>query len=54
MDRNTVEKMMEYERVKLLKMEDEIKKIIVGQDHVIAASETIIRSRAGLSDPTVR
>ncbi len=48
-----VEKMMEYEREKLLKIEDELKKSIVGQDHVLSAiSKTIIRSRAGLSDPT--
>ena len=46
-----VEKMMEYERLKLLKIEDELKKSIVGQDHVLSAiSKTIIRSRAGLSD----
>ena len=30
-----VEKMMEYERVKLLKIESELKKSIVGQDHVL-------------------
>ena len=48
-----VEKMMEYERVKLLKIEAELKKSIVGQDHVLSAiSKTIIRSRAGLSDPS--
>ena len=48
-----VEKMMEYERVKLLKIENELKKFIVGQDHVLSAiSKTIIRSRAGLSDPS--
>ena len=48
-----VEKMMEYERTKLLKIEDELKKSIVGQDHVLSAiSKTIIRSRAGLSDPS--
>ena len=48
-----VEKMMEYERIKLLKIETELKKSIVGQDHVLSAiSKTIIRSRAGLSDPS--
>ena len=48
-----VEKMMEYERIKLLKIEAELKKSIVGQDHVLSAiSKTIIRSRAGLSDPS--
>ncbi len=46
-----LEKMMEFERIKLLKIEDELKKSIVGQDNVIKAiSKTIIRSRAGLSD----
>ncbi|MDA9973275.1 AAA family ATPase [Alphaproteobacteria bacterium] len=48
-----LEKMMEFERVKLLKIEDELKKSIIGQDFVIKAiSKTIIRSRAGLSDPS--
>ena len=48
-----LEKMMEYERLKLLKIEEELKKSIVGQDHVLSAiSKTIIRSRAGLSDPS--
>ena len=48
-----VEKMMEHERAKLLKIESELKKSIVGQDHVLSAiSKTIIRSRAGLSDPS--
>jgi len=46
-----VEKMLEAERSKLLKIEAELKKIIVGQDNVISAiSKTIIRSRAGLND----
>ena len=48
-----VEKMMEYERIKLLKIEAELKKSIVGQDHILSAiSKTIRRSRAGLSDPS--
>ncbi len=48
-----VEKMMEQERSKLLKIESELKKSIVGQNHVIEAiCKTIIRSRAGLSDPS--
>ncbi|MDC0456762.1 AAA family ATPase [Alphaproteobacteria bacterium] len=48
-----LEKMLEFERVKLLKIEDELKKSIIGQDIVInAISKTIIRSRAGLSDPS--
>ena len=48
-----LEKMLEAERSKLLKIEDELKKIIVGQDNVISKiSKTIIRSRAGLNDST--
>ena len=48
-----VEKMLELERAKLLKIEDELKKIIIGQDKVIShISKTIIRSRTGLSDPS--
>ncbi|MDC0093059.1 AAA family ATPase [Alphaproteobacteria bacterium] len=48
-----LEKMMEFERVKLLKIKDKLKSSIIGQDIVInAISKTIIRSRAGLSDPS--
>ena len=48
-----LEKMMEFERIKLINIKDELKKSIIGQDIVIdAISKTIIRSRAGLSDPT--
>jgi ATP-dependent Clp protease ATP-binding subunit ClpB len=48
-----LEKMMEFERIKLINIKDELKKSIIGQDIVIEAiSKTIIRSRAGLSDPT--
>ena len=48
-----VEKMMEYERTKLLNIEMELKKLIIGQDPVISAiSKTVVRSRVGLSDPT--
>ena len=47
-----VSKMMEGEQEKLLRMEDEIGKRVVGQlDAVIAVSNAIRRSRAGLSDP---
>ncbi len=47
-----VSKMLESEREKLLKMEDALKKRVVGQDHAVkAVSEAILRSRAGLSDP---
>ena len=48
-----LEKMMEFERIKLINIKDELKKSIIGQDIVIdSISKTIIRSRAGLSDPT--
>ena len=47
-----VSKMMQGEREKLLKMEDELHRRVVGQDEAIAAvSDAIRRSRAGLSDP---
>ncbi len=47
-----VSKMMEGERAKLLRMEDELHKRVVGQhEAVVAVSEAIRRSRAGLSDP---
>ncbi len=46
-----VSKMLESEREKLLKMEDIIKKRVVGQDYAVKlVSEAILRSRAGLSD----
>jgi ATP-dependent Clp protease ATP-binding subunit ClpB len=44
--------MMEGERDKLLRMEDELRHRVVGQDEAIkAVSNAIRRSRAGLSDP---
>ena len=47
-----VSKMMEGEQDKLLRMEEEIGKRVVGQqDAVTAVSNAIRRSRAGLSDP---
>ena len=47
-----VSRMMQGERDKLLNMEDELHKRVVGQDEaVVAVSEAIRRSRAGLSDP---
>jgi ATP-dependent Clp protease ATP-binding subunit ClpB len=47
-----VSKMMEGERDKLLRMEDDLHKRVVGQDEAIkAVSNAIRRSRAGLSDP---
>jgi ATP-dependent Clp protease ATP-binding subunit ClpB len=47
-----VAKMMEGEKEKLLRMEDVLRKRVVGQDDAVAAvSNAIRRSRAGLSDP---
>ena len=47
-----VAKMLEGEREKLLHMEENIHKRVVGQDEAIkAVSDAIRRSRAGLSDP---
>ncbi|HIQ14397.1 MAG TPA: AAA family ATPase, partial [Leucothrix sp.] len=47
-----VSKMLEGERDRLLRMEDEIRKQVIGQTEAIeAVSNAIRRSRAGLSDP---
>ncbi len=47
-----VSKMLEGEREKLLRMEDELHMRVVGQDEAVrAVSDAIRRSRAGLSDP---
>ena len=47
-----VSKMMEGERDKLLRMEEELSKRVIGQAEAIkAVSNAIRRSRAGLSDP---
>jgi len=47
-----VSKMMQGEREKLLHMEDDLHKRVVGQHEAISAvSDAIRRSRAGLSDP---
>ena len=47
-----VSRMMQGERAKLLQMEDELHKRVVGQhEAVVAVSEAIRRSRAGLGDP---
>ncbi|MDB5727775.1 MAG: clpB, partial [Noviherbaspirillum sp.] len=47
-----VSKMMQGEREKLLHMEEELHKRVVGQDEAIrAVSDAIRRSRAGLGDP---
>ncbi len=48
-----VNKMMQSEREKLLNLESELHKRVVGQDEAIeAVSNAIRRSRAGLQDPT--
>ncbi len=47
-----VSKMLEGERDKLLRMEEELNKRVVGQGEAVkAVSDAIRRSRAGLSDP---
>ena len=47
-----VSRMMQGEREKLLHIEDELHKRVVGQDEaIVAVSDAIRRSRAGLSDP---
>lgn len=47
-----VSKMLESEREKLLRLEEELHKRVVGQDEAIAAvADAIRRSRAGLQDP---
>jgi ATP-dependent Clp protease ATP-binding subunit ClpB len=47
-----VTKMLQSEREKLLHMEEELHKRVVGQDEAIAAlSDAVRRSRAGLQDP---
>src|SRR5450432_1372861 len=47
-----VSKMLQSERAKLLKLEDELHNRVVGQDEAImAVADAIRRSRAGLQDP---
>ena len=47
-----VSKMMQSEREKLLHLEDELHKRVIGQDEAISAvSDAVRRSRAGLQDP---
>ncbi len=47
-----VDKMLEGEREKLLKMEDELGRRVVGQDEALTAvSDAVRRARAGLNDP---
>ncbi len=46
-----VQKMLQSEREKLLRLEDELHKIVVGQEEAIeAVSDAVRRSRAGLQD----
>ena len=47
-----VSRMMQSEREKLLKLEDELHKRVIGQNEAISAvSDAVRRSRAGLQDP---
>jgi ATP-dependent Clp protease ATP-binding subunit ClpB len=47
-----VSRLMESEREKLLGMEDQLRKRVVGQDEALrAVADAVRRSRAGLSDP---
>jgi ATP-dependent Clp protease ATP-binding subunit ClpB len=47
-----VEKMLEGERAKLLKMEDQLRKRVVGQEEALeAVAKAVRRARAGLQDP---
>lgn len=48
-----IDKMLEGEREKLLRMEDELAKQVIGQGKAVqAVSKAVRRSRAGLQDPT--
>ncbi|WP_234732383.1 ATP-dependent chaperone ClpB [Acidocella facilis] len=47
-----VEKMLEGERAKLLRMEDDLRRRVVGQEAaLVAVSNAVRRARAGLQDP---
>jgi ATP-dependent Clp protease ATP-binding subunit ClpB len=47
-----VEKMLEGERAKLLRMEDELRRRVVGQEEALeAVAKAVRRARAGLQDP---
>lgn len=47
-----ISKLLESEKQKLLKLEDELHKRVIGQEKaVVAVSDAIRRSRSGLSDP---
>jgi ATP-dependent Clp protease ATP-binding subunit ClpB len=48
-----VEKMLEGERAKMLKMEDSLRKRVIGQEEaLVAVSNAVRRARAGLQDPS--
>jgi ATP-dependent Clp protease ATP-binding subunit ClpB len=48
-----VEKMLEGERAKLLRMEEELRRRVVGQEEALeAVSKAVRRARAGLQDPS--
>ena len=52
LDGNTGKKMLQSERDKLLHLEDELHKRVIGQDEAIeAVADAVRRSRAGLQDP---
>ncbi len=47
-----VDRMLEGEKAKLLRMEDELSKRVIGQQHAVHAVSTAVRrARAGLQDP---
>ncbi|MFP4027483.1 MAG: ATP-dependent chaperone ClpB [Candidatus Brocadiia bacterium] len=47
-----VQKMLESEKQKLLRMEDELRKRVIGQEEAVkSVSDTVRRARAGLQDP---
>jgi ATP-dependent Clp protease ATP-binding subunit ClpB len=47
-----VAKLVEAERAKLLELEGQLRKRVIGQDHALrAVADAVRRSRAGLSDP---
>ena len=48
-----VDKMLEGERAKLLRMEDELRRRVIGQEEALrAVSNAVRRARAGLQDPS--
>ena len=52
MDRVPVSKLLEGEREKLLRLEEELHARVVGQDEAVTiVADAVRRSRAGLSDP---